>query len=789
MVRASLATVIALLCTGCAPGCKGSMQECETRFQNDDYEQALAHCTRAFHDRGEAEAALRAAGAAYHLERADEVRAWAERMRGHDREAGVLYYLGKLQRDAGDPAAQATHRHALDIAHRRGDLHGVARNAFMLHVHAWHQGAYATALSHAYESFAAARRAGNRTGQSLAMEAIALVLFNLGDVEGTRRALTHVRRIADPGDKPLQSRILQAEALVYEAEQRLAMAYDAYARALAMAEAAGSERLQRHNLLNLASVSIDRGDSAAARRHLDALHARDAAYHARATPLYRARLARHEGRLDDAAAALAQARAQTDHPDWLWKIELEAGRVAELAGDAEAAAATYERAIAIVEDMRASLDSNELKAWSLARMRRPYEALFRLHAKKSRARDALAALEQARARSLLDAFIARTGADQHGHQNEAQAAGGKDELDHADPPPWIRHAVDQASALASLRPAMSTSAVARPRPVDEVVRALGPRTALLYFRIEGALWLLRVQDGRIDMAELASTEADARAVDALVDTLARAPGDAPAAAALGQRLLPAALLPAPGTPLYLVPDGSLMRLPFAALRIDDGYLVERHPLVYLPGLGALAAIEAQARPPAAPPAVLGDPRGDLPEAAREAAHVAAHLGATPRTGAAATADALRSAANARVLHLATHVEVGPRGAALILADGPVDSAQIVTWQLGPALAVLAGCASAVQLTHHYEMWGSLAAAFLASGTRQVVAALWSIPDQATRAFIERFYAEDGVIDPAGALARVQRAWIANGRGPEEWAPFVLLGTAAPAKSTSRPIVR
>jgi tetratricopeptide (TPR) repeat protein len=783
MVHASPAAAITLLCIASAGGCQDPAEECEARFQRGEYEQALARCTRAFLDRGVSEAAVRAVGAAYHLERFDEVRAWAKRMRGHPREAGVLHYLGRLQRDAGAAAAVATHQRAVDIAHRHHDLHGVMRNAFSLYDHAWRRGEYAAALPRAYESFAAARSIGDRAGESRAVEAIALVLFDLGDLEGTRRALAHLRRIGDPGDQALQSRILQEQGAVYEAEERLALARDAYTRALALAEAAGSKPLRRDNLLNLASVSIDLGDSAAARQHLAAIRALDAAYDARATPLYRARLARQEGDLDEAARALVQARAQTENVDWLWKIELEAGRVAEQQGDVDAAAAAYERAIALVEGMRGSLDSNEFKAWTLASQRHPYEALFRLHAGQGQALAALGVLDRARARSLLDAFIAHGDAGKHADASGDLGAGG------SDPPPWIRHAVDHADALGSLLPVMSTSPVARPRPVDELVPALGRRTAFLYFRTEDALWLMRVQDGRTDMVELASGKADLRALDALVDSVARAPDDAPTAAALGQRLLPAALLPAPDTPLYLVPDGPLMRLPFAALRLEDRYLIERHVLVYLPGLSALAAIEGAARPPAAPPVVLGDPLGDLPEAAREVAHVAERLGVAPRVGAAATADVLRGAAGARVLHLATHVEVGPRGATLILAGGAVDSAQVVNWRLGPALAVLAGCASAVQLSNHAEMWGSLATAFLASGARQVVAALWSIPDQATRTFVERFYAEDGVRDPAGALARVQRAWIADGRSPEAWAAFVLLGTAAADVAASRTDVR
>lgn len=788
--RALLAAALALLCA--AAGCQDPVAACRARFAAGSYEQAAEVCARAFHRRDDPEAAVRAAGAAYHTGRAGEVRAWAERLRGHPREAGVLYYLGRQQSDAGDTeAARATHERAVDIALRHGDPREAGRNAYLLYWHARRSGAYTAALSHAYTSFAAARRAGNAHGQRNAMEAIGNVLFDLGDIEGVRRALAELRRVVDPGDLVAQSRIAQKEGLLHEIEQRPGLALDAFARALTLAEAAGHEELQYAHLRNLASLSIELGDHAAARRHLDALHALDPGRETRAILLHQGRLARREGRLDDAARLLTLARDRVRAPDLRWETELELGRVDEARGDVASAEAAYTRAIALVEELRAGLVSNELRAWALAHRRRPYEALFRLRAHQGRAGAALAVLDRAKARSLLDAFVAPTTA---GDAAEAtgdaadEAGGAADEAGGDALPGWMRRAVDRADALAALLPAMSAAPMTRPRPPGPaptsgaLVRALGERTALVYFRAEDGLWVVRVAAGRVELTELAAGREDLDALDALVDTLVRAPGDTGAAADLGRRLLPADLLPAPGATLYLVADGPLMRLPFAALRLEDRYLVERHPLVYVPSLGALAALESQERAPAARPVVLGDPGGDLPDAAREAVHVAELLDVAPRLGDAATVAALRHATRARVLHLATHLDVSPRGAALRLADGAADAAQVVTWRLAPDLAVLAGCASAVQLAHRHgrEMWGSMAAAFLASGARQVVAALWSIPDAPTRAFLERFYAEGGIRDPAGALARAQRAWIGSGRAPEEWAPFVLMGTAAPA---------
>jgi hypothetical protein len=786
--------VASVVLLGHGTACQDPTRACQAHFERGEHEQAVAVCARAFEDRGDAQAAALAAGAAYQLGRAGEVHAWAERARGQRSEAEILSYVGRLQKKTdGREAARATHARALALARQLDEPRGIARNAFRLALDAWQDDEYTTALAHAYEALAASQRAGERDQECDALDAIGIALFDLGDLSGARLAQERLRALAGAGpggagdgsgagggagagagDRPRLARVAHQEGMLYEAEDRMALARDAFARSLDLARAAGNVRLQRDNLINLASVGISLGDAAAARQHLDAIPAVDPDFDLRHTALYQGRLARLQGDLDAAARALEQGRAFTDNPDWLWELELELGHVAELRGDAAAAQAAYGRAVGHIEQLRASLESNELKAWALARKRRPYEALFTLHARHGRAHEALDALERARARSLIDAFLARAQASDPARPGPADAEAGA-------LPSWLRDAAERAGALESLLPAMSTSPVARPRPVDEVLAALGERTALAYFRTADALWLLRVAAGQVTPLELATGDA-LRALEQHIDTLVRDPGDAAAATALGEVLLPAALRPAPGAVLYVAADGPLMRLPFAVLRVDGRYLVERHPLVYVPSLGALAAIEAELRPPVTAPAALGDPRGDLPEATREIVQVAEHLGAAGRVRGAATVEALRRTTGARVLHLATHVEVGPRGATLILADGAVDAARIVNWRLGPGLAVLAGCASAVQLAHRHgrEMWGSLAAAFLASGARQVVAALWSIPDRSTRAFVEQFYDAGGADDPAAALAQVQRAWIASGRPAEEWAPFVLLGTGQPA---------
>ena len=86
--------------------------------------------------------------------------------------------------------------------------------------------------------------------------------------------------------------------------------------------------------------------------------------------------------------------------------------------------------------------------------------------------------------------------------------------------------------------------------------------------------------------------------------------------------------------------------------------------------------------------------------------------------------------------------------------------------------MLAGCASAA--ARERGLSGSLGATYLAAGAHQVLAALWSIDDEATHRFITRFYREGGASAPIAALARTQRALMAT-EPVSAWAPFVLLG--------------
>ncbi len=170
--------------------------------------------------------------------------------------------------------------------------------------------------------------------------------------------------------------------------------------------------------------------------------------------------------------------------------------------------------------------------------------------------------------------------------------------------------------------------------------------------------------------------------------------------------------------------------------------------------------------------VVADTRSDLKHAAIESRFVVQHTGATPRLGANATVSALWAAANQPLLHVIAHSGVGMRGGYLALADGQVTAADILAWRVGPRLVVLPTCASAA--TIRTEMWGSLAAAFLAAGSQHVVATLTSVQDRVAADFTRQFYRANGLRDPVGGVTRALREM--SRRYPvADWSPFVVAG--------------
>ncbi|MCP4654660.1 MAG: CHAT domain-containing protein [bacterium] len=724
----------------------------------EDYEVAASRCEEIFEESRDPRAGVAAARACRALGRGDEVLSWLERLRESSEAAVMLGMAAKVHQERGDVArAREMLDHEIALERLAGDHRQAARALYRLFYFSWETSDYRQALLAAHQSFEEAAAAEDREMQRYAAEGLYSVLYAVGDLEGARRALEAAERLLTPEDPRDRARLLANQGAIRLDEGHPALARDALERALAEAAGSGDRRFLRAVHLNLVKASLTLGEIEPAERHLREAW-RNADPDDPGAPslrYYQARVEHARQRYDEAAATLEAALGHDPVPDWAWDLEHQRGLAEEARGELAAAEDAYQRAAAIVEQMRCSLGFDELKPWLLDRKREPFEALVRLRAQAGRAVETLDTVERAKARTLVEAL---------GHATSTAPA--------PDANRWqAEAAVDRLEALEALLPPLRESPVVALRPLETVLAAVGDRHVLVYFAGGERMWLLAVHGRRIDVRPLSESPA---AIRKLVQRFLARPEEAEPASLLGELLLPEGSLPPPGSTLYLVPDGELGRLPFAAIRRRGRYLVEDYALTYVPSLNALVAGESRPSEGWEEAVVLGDPRGDLPGAAREAREVAVRLRVSASTSGGADLEHLRRAARARVLHLATHTGLGPGGPWLLLADGEVSAGTLVAEGLAPRLVVLAGCASAARRGR--GMWGSLGAAFFAAGSRMVLASLWSIEDQPTRAFVRRFYREGGEADAAGALARTQRAFIADRRSPTTWASFILMGS-------------
>ncbi|MEM1206940.1 MAG: CHAT domain-containing tetratricopeptide repeat protein [Acidobacteriota bacterium] len=760
-------TLLALLA---ACGHPASEQCAELAAARDD-SAAADRCSDAFGATGDPAAALAAGKALLRLGRNTEALAWADTLEGTPLRADGLGLAARVHDRLGDPeAAQRARLGELELRRRDGDPAGASRVLYTLFFKAWRSSEHRLALDRAAEALTAAERAEDPDLQARALYGLYTVLYEIGDLDGAGRALDRAVALQPPEDPGDEARWRVNRGLLQLDRGRLALAQRDFERGLELTTPSGHPRLARTLHANLLEARLrrdDLGTSPEMDGHLEALHrlGADAPTTGR---YYAARVALARGLAAEAIQHLERALADEKSPDWRWELELRLGQAQGAAGDADGARRAYGRSADLLDAMRDDLGLDDLKASFLDRKRRPLEALFRLEVRAGRISAALSAMERAKARTLLDAWV----------RSSSRGLGDGDAT-------WST-AGDRAEELADLLPSMLPSSSAPLLPTQELIRRVRRHHVLAYFRAEDELFRTTLQQGQVQIRALGSMAE----VEALVDRLDTEGlgGEGPdaAASALAAILLPdAAELPRRGTTLALITDGALGRVPFAALPLGNGYLVERHDLVHVPSLHALATapqVRDHYDGTAHPPVVLGDPGGDLPAAAAEARDVADLLGVEPAIGAGADRAALRRGSRAPLLHVAAHTGLGATGPWLGLADGNLSTADLLAVPMAPRVAVLAGCVSGRRRGD--GAWGSLGASFLAAGAGSAVVTLASVDDGAARRLVHRLYREGGATDPIRGLANAQRASIAEGLPPSDWAPFLVLGR--PAAEGSRP---
>jgi CHAT domain-containing protein/tetratricopeptide (TPR) repeat protein len=707
--------------------------------------------------------------------------------------AGVLNSMGIEYAAVGRlPEAAAAYEEGLAITRRLADTSTMGVLLSNLAALRSYVGRLDQAIALMEESLRNAIAVGDSSSMAYARNSLADYRLRAGDRRAARAHLEASLRIGE-SQVPAVYRVVAVVnlGLIELAEGRTEAARATLERALPLALAGGFQRERFAVHSGLARLALGRGDRAAARRH----------------------------------TGLARAVADsTGSPDLeLRAAELE-GRLRESEGGADAAAASFLRALDLLESWRGRLALGDLSLGIVEPRWSVYEGAIRSLLATGGAAAAFEVAERARARMLLELMAEREAVDrgdpgallkQRLRRTHQQLSGAGDSA-RAALEAEIAAVTDSLARMEQAELARDPRVAARyPRPASlERIRAalLPDRGAALFsvFWGDSAVYGWWVTRDSVAARRLGRADSLAPALDFLHQSVARAgTGRLWEAAAL--RVWQALLAPfgvAVPARLYAVVDGPLARVPLEVLLPAPGAapLGAVREVVYGPSASVLAALAGAPRrgawergmlavgnPGGTPPAVgltRDEPALDLPHAEREARAIQrlyARAGADLLVGRRATVSRwldLRPA-RYRYLHFAAHARADdrePDGSRLFLAGGSLDLPAIRALDLSADLVTLSACETALGRQVRGEGVMGLAHAFLAAGARSTVVTLWPVGDRAAAAFMTEFHrAVQAGRAPAAALRDLRARWAAGGgevAHPAAWAAFVLLGAPA-----------
>ncbi len=264
--------------------------------------------------------------------------------------------------------------------------------------------------------------------------------------------------------------------------------------------------------------------------------------------------------------------------------------------------------------------------------------------------------------------------------------------------------------------------------------------------------------------------------------------------------------------LCIVPDGFLWNLPFQALMsASERYLLEDHPIYYIPSLSVLREMSKGKRggPNANSLIAFGNPvigkdeqrqvdLCPLPEAENEVVSIAKSPALKAKKvfiGREASERAFKALAPGfSVIHLATHGVLDNRNplySHLLLTqsegdaqnDGLLEAREIMDMRLNADLAVLSACETANGKIAPGEGVMGMSWAFFVAGTRSMLVSQWKVNSSSTSQLMVDFYQQSDIVQNrrdgtnASALRAAALKLMKDDRyrHPFFWASFVLVG--------------
>jgi CHAT domain-containing protein len=545
-------------------------------------------------------------------------------------------------------------------------------------------------------------------------------------------------------------------------------------------------------------------------------------------------VARVLGNHDEAARLIETTLAEAEQyvaPQVVYRCQTSLGLLAVARGNTIGAEAAFERAVTLLEELRAPLPAEEFRTAFVADKLIPYSELVRLclAGASDRVTLALTYVERARSRALVDmlggALPTRPKPrDAFEADLLARLVELREQLN------WLysqigrtseQDTIDSAATMAELqaavrerevgvmeinrqlrqRSAATSGALRQAVSADDIIQLqhdLGADTALVeYFSLDGELVAFIVDDTGVSVVRGLGSEEE---IEALVETLRdqietlrygeermlahldqlsqrvrhylRSLYDVllrPFEARLGQRRL------------VVVAYRALHYVPFHALDDGAGYVIERREVCYAPSASVLRHCLARPHRPLRRALLLGVVDEQTPHVRDE---IAALVPLFPDSLALLNEQATRAALfehapGADVLHLACHGQFRPDNplfSSLRLGDGWLTVYDAYALDIDCGLVTLSACETGVSAVAPGDELIGLARGFFSTGTPSLLVSLWTADDESTATLMRTFYTRLRAGDrPAAALRYAQCVLLKLQPHPFFWSPFVLLG--------------
>lgn len=614
------------------------------------------------------------------------------------------------------------------------------------------------ALDRLREADLRAGRLGLATLRGHAREAMAEALQVLGRPDEAAALLDTLAT----GDRPDRDRAMALNNIGWlrllqaEAEGRGADPLPPLREAARLAAACGDAGLLANVQLNQALAALHRGDvveaAALAAKARSTQPAPDD-YVAEWMLDVDGRVALRSGRPEEALGhfeALASRAGRSSNG--MWRAALGRGRSLQALGRKEEAAAAYEGAEALLDELALLVPLGEGRTTFLGGHDLGARLLVDLLVELEQPDQALRAARRSAAR--LVAAVQRI--DRLTHLDAAGRAAFERDLD------GYRRARSELDALRQSAREATQEELVRLRAreasleaearstLDRAFAAAGMRARVETPMVEGEVLLVfhPAGGGLVGLATGAQTKAVRLSV---------APGDGPEALAR-QLLEPLREQIAGARRLRIIAAGPLRDVDFHALPWDGDVLGAHAPVAYAVDVGAAVGRGGRGA------LVVADPSGNLRNARRDGDRVAAALRPLGPVrllagGAASRAAVVQGLSGATLLHFAGHAEAEGRdgfGSALVLAgEDRLTVGDVLTLPAVPQVVVLAACRSGRDDAAGRIQSLGLAQAFVAAGAGAVIAATRPVDDACGSLLTANLYARP--LTPGNAPERLAEA--------------------------------